>query len=102
MHRRPALAQSLIFTRGAAVTEVDAAATRALEIAGSLGNAEYQLRALRDLWVFRFNSGQHCLALTLAQRFYTVAATRPDPFERLTLYHRDCIEAGSFPAFLLF
>ena len=78
-----ALAQSLIFTRGAAVTEVDAAATRALEIAGSLGNADYQLRALRDLWVFRFNSGQHCLALTLAQRFYTVAATRPDPFERL-------------------
>ena len=78
-----ALAQSLTFTRGAAITEVGAASAKALEIAESLGNPEYQLRALRDLWVFRFNSGQHCLALTLAQRFYTVAATRLDPFERM-------------------
>jgi predicted ATPase len=78
-----ALALSLTFTRGAAITEVGAASAKALEIAESLGNREYQLRALRDLWVFRFNSGQHCLALTLAQRFYTVAATRLDPFERM-------------------
>jgi predicted ATPase len=78
-----ALAQSLTFTRGAAITEVGAASAKALEIAESLGNPDYQLRALRDLWVFRFNSGQHCLALTLAQKFYTLTATRLDPFERM-------------------
>jgi predicted ATPase len=76
-------AQSLTFIRGTAVSEIGAARAKALEIAESLGNVEYQLRALWGLWGFRFNSGQHCVALTLAQRFYTLAETRPDPFDRL-------------------
>jgi predicted ATPase/DNA-binding winged helix-turn-helix (wHTH) protein len=78
-----ALAQSLTYTRGAAVTEAGEAMAKALEIAESLGNAEYQLRALWGLCSYRFNTGQHCLALTLAKKFYAAAATRPDPFDRL-------------------
>jgi predicted ATPase len=77
------LAQSLMYIRGAAGSEIGAARTKALEIAESLGNAEYQLRALWGLWNFRFNSGHHCLALGLAEKFHSVAATRPDPIDRL-------------------
>ena len=78
-----ALAQSLTYTKGAAVTEAGEAMAKALEIAESLGNAEYQLRALWGLCSYRFNTGQHRLALSLAQKFYAAAATRPDPFDRL-------------------
>jgi predicted ATPase len=77
------LAQSLMYIKGAAGSEIGAARTKALEIAESLGNSEYQLRALWGLWNFRFNGGQHCLALTLAEKFHTVAATQPDPIDRL-------------------
>ena len=42
MQLHAALAQSLIYTRGA-VSEIDAAGTKAFEIAESLGDAEYQL-----------------------------------------------------------
>jgi hypothetical protein len=77
-----ALATSLICTSGA-VSEIGAVGTKALKIAESLGNAEYQLRSLRGLWSFRISGGQHCIALTLAQRFYTLAANRSDPNDRL-------------------
>jgi predicted ATPase/DNA-binding winged helix-turn-helix (wHTH) protein len=83
MQLHVALAQSLLYNRSATVSEIGAAWAKALELAESLGNAEYQLRALRGLWAFRFNVGQHCVALTLAQRFYTLAATRPDPSDCL-------------------
>jgi predicted ATPase/DNA-binding winged helix-turn-helix (wHTH) protein len=78
-----ALAASLLYNRGDAVSEIGAARANSLELVESLGNAEYQLCALWGLWAFRFNSGQHSVALTVAQKFYTVAATRPDPFDCL-------------------
>ncbi len=83
MQLHVALARSLTLTRGAAVTEVGAASAKALEIAENLGHADYQLRALWGLWIFHFNTGQHCVALILAQKFHTLAATRPDPIDRL-------------------
>jgi predicted ATPase/DNA-binding winged helix-turn-helix (wHTH) protein len=82
MQLHAALAASLIYTRGA-ISEVGAAGTKALEIAESLSNTEYQLRSLWGLWGFRINSGQHRAALTLAQRFHALAASRPDPNDRL-------------------
>jgi tetratricopeptide (TPR) repeat protein len=82
MQLHAALAASLMFTRGA-VSEIGAAGTRALEIAESLGNAEYQLRSLWGLWVFHISGGQHCVALTLAQKFYTLATKQSDPSDRL-------------------
>jgi predicted ATPase/DNA-binding winged helix-turn-helix (wHTH) protein len=82
MQLHAALATSLMYTRGA-VSEIDEVGTKAFEIAESLGNAEYQSRALWGLWSFRISGGQHGVALTLAQRFYTLAAKRSDPDDRL-------------------
>jgi predicted ATPase/DNA-binding winged helix-turn-helix (wHTH) protein len=82
MQLHAALAASLMYTRGA-VSEIDAVGTKALEIAESLGDAEYQLRSLFGLWSFHINGGQHRVALTLAQRFYALAADQSDPNDRL-------------------
>jgi predicted ATPase len=82
MKLHAALAASLVSTRGA-VSEIEAVGTKALKIAESLGNAEYQLRTLWGLWSFHINGGQHRVALTLAQRFHTLAAKRSDPNDRL-------------------
>jgi predicted ATPase len=60
-----------------------AAWTRALKIAEKLEDAEYQLRALSGLWIFHTASDRHRIALTLAQRVHTLAASRPDPNDRL-------------------
>jgi predicted ATPase/DNA-binding winged helix-turn-helix (wHTH) protein len=77
-----ALAASRMYTKGA-VSEIDAAGTKALEIAESLSDAEYQLRSLWSLWCFCIIGGQHRVALTLAQSFYTLAAKQSDPNDRL-------------------
>jgi predicted ATPase/DNA-binding winged helix-turn-helix (wHTH) protein len=79
-----ALGTSLVYTRGD-VPEIGAVWTKALEIAESHDDAEYQLRTLWGLWSFHISGGQHGdgVALTLAQRFYTLAAKRPDPNDRL-------------------
>jgi predicted ATPase len=82
MQLNAALTASLMYTRGA-VTEVGAASAKALEIAESLDNVEYQLRALWGLWSFRLSSGQHRAARTQAQRFDTLAAKRADLSDRL-------------------
>ena len=58
--------------------------TRALEIAESLDDAEYRLRALCGLWAYQTASGRHRVALELAQRFYALAAERPDRNDRLS------------------
>jgi predicted ATPase/DNA-binding winged helix-turn-helix (wHTH) protein len=81
MQLQAALATSLMSTRGA-VSEVGAAGTKALELAESLGNTEYQLRSLWGLWSFRIGRGQHCVALALAEKFHTVAAKRSEANDR--------------------
>jgi predicted ATPase len=82
MQLQAALATSLMYSRGA-VSEIDAAGTKALEIAESLDDIEYQLRSLWGLWSFCIIGGQYRVALTLAQRFYALAAERSDPNDRL-------------------
>jgi predicted ATPase/DNA-binding winged helix-turn-helix (wHTH) protein len=64
--------------------ETSMAYTRALEIAESLDDAEYRLRALCGLWAYQTASGRHRVALELAQRFYALAAERPDRNDRLS------------------
>jgi len=83
MRLHAALAQSLILTRGSAGLKVDAAWTKALKIAESLDDAEYQLRSLWGLWFHQTNTGRHHVAVTLAQRFCSVAAAQSDPSDRL-------------------
>ena len=82
MKLHAALGASLMYTRGAG-SEIGAAWTKALEIAESLDDAEYQLRSLWGLWLFHINSGQHRVALALAQRFCSAGGERPDPNDRL-------------------
>jgi predicted ATPase/DNA-binding winged helix-turn-helix (wHTH) protein len=82
-----ALGASLIYTRGATAPETGAAWTKALEIAESLADAEYQLRSLWGLWAFHSASGRHRVALALAQRFHELAASRADPNDRLVGEH---------------
>jgi predicted ATPase len=82
MQLHAALGASLMDTRGG-LPNMGAAWTRAFEIAESLDDAEYQLRALWGLWVFHINSSQHRAALAVAQRFCTLAASRSDPNDRL-------------------
>jgi predicted ATPase/DNA-binding winged helix-turn-helix (wHTH) protein len=63
--------------------DMAAAFTRVLEIAETLGDSEYQLRALRGLyfnsaWTLRFRS-----QLSFAQRFYDLAASGSNPTDQL-------------------
>jgi predicted ATPase len=83
MKLHAALGASRNYTRGFTAPETGAAWIKALEIAESLDEAEYQLRSLRGLWVFHIASGQHRDALALAQRFHTLAASRSDAGDRL-------------------
>src|SRR6266481_1191173 len=84
MKLHAAVGASLMYSRGAAGPETGMAYTRALEIAESLDDAEYRLRALWGLWVYHTASGRHRIALELAQRFYALVAERPDPNDRLS------------------
>jgi predicted ATPase/DNA-binding winged helix-turn-helix (wHTH) protein len=73
-----ALAASLLFSKGP-TPETEAVGAKALEIAESLGDTEYQLRALYGLWACQVNAGECRVALTLAQRFHSLAQDRGDP-----------------------
>jgi predicted ATPase len=81
MQLHAALAASLMYTRSA-VFEIGAAWTKALEIAESLDDTQYQLRSLWGLWTFHISGGQYRTALALAQRFCALAASRTDAADR--------------------
>jgi predicted ATPase/DNA-binding winged helix-turn-helix (wHTH) protein len=72
MALRAALGMSLMYTRGP-IDETEAIWVRVLELAESIGNTEYQLRALYGLWLYRVLICQYRAALELAQRFCGVA-----------------------------
>jgi predicted ATPase/DNA-binding winged helix-turn-helix (wHTH) protein len=72
------LGAALMYTRRAA-PETRAAFARALEIADSLDNTDYRLRALWGLWVDRMNDGAIRDAMRLAQRFSLLASSSADP-----------------------
>jgi len=70
--------------------------TRALEIARTLGDTEYQLRAIRGLWTNKFADGDIAQSEDLAREFSQIAQRSSDPADiplaqRLTgmvLYYR--------------
>jgi len=76
-----ALGLSLMQTKGPACAY--AAWTKALELAGSLDDTDYQLRALWGLWMCGVSSGEYRTALALAHRFRRLAANQPDPVDLL-------------------
>ena len=73
-----ALGASLTYTKSP-LSESGAAWTNALEIAESIGDNEYQLRALWGLWIYRLGCGECRTTLALAQRFCTLGASSADP-----------------------
>src|SRR5207245_2707731 len=77
-----ALGVSHLLTVGT-TPEAEAAWVRAFEIAESLGDADYRLRALWGLYVHRLTSGDYRAALALAERFHSVAADAADPADAL-------------------
>ncbi len=72
-----ALASSLTFARGH-VREGGAAWARALELAESLDDSEYRLRALWGMWAYRLSRGECRVALHLAQEFCNLVAKEAD------------------------
>ena len=72
-----ALGSALTYLTGP-VPETAVAWTRTLELAGSLGDPDYQLRALRGLWAHRMNAGEYRAALVLASEFCALARRQSD------------------------
>jgi predicted ATPase len=81
MELAAALGSTLVYTSMG--PEARAAWTSVLDIADGLGDVDYKLRALWGLWVDRLNNGGFREALTLAMRFYEVAASSVDPIDPL-------------------
>jgi tetratricopeptide (TPR) repeat protein len=67
-----------MFAKGA-IPAVTQACTAALRLAESLGDTEYQLRALWELWAHHTNTGELAAALAVARRFHTLAREHADP-----------------------
>src|SRR5216683_2607362 len=63
--------------------EMGEAFTKALEIAESLGDTEYQLRALRGLYFYHTGRNRYRDALPFAQKFHDLATRGADPGDRL-------------------
>jgi predicted ATPase/DNA-binding winged helix-turn-helix (wHTH) protein len=82
MKLHAAFAGSLIYIKAEAA-EIAAAWTKALELAESLDDADYQLRALRGLQFFHVASNRYRVALEVAEKFHSLAAKRSDPNDRL-------------------
>ncbi|HBK09572.1 MAG TPA: transcriptional regulator, partial [Acetobacteraceae bacterium] len=83
MKLHAALGTTLLYASDATLTAIRAAWTRALETAERLDDVEYQLRSLWGCWALEWISGRHRAALTLAQKFRALAASRSDPNDRL-------------------
>jgi predicted ATPase/DNA-binding winged helix-turn-helix (wHTH) protein len=78
-----ALGITAIHTQDPGSPKMVAALTKALELAESLGDTEYCLRAMWGLYIYRFRLGDYRSALTLAERFRAVAAKTADPWDNL-------------------
>ena len=78
MHLQAALGVSLNYTTGP-IPETEAAWTRTLQIAKSLDDTEFQLRALRGLWAHHMNAGEYRASSGLADKFSALAETTGDP-----------------------
>jgi predicted ATPase len=65
------------------VPEIGPVFTKVLDIAESLGDCEYQLRALRGLYSYHTGSSRYRAALPFAQRFHDLAMRGSDPNDRL-------------------
>jgi predicted ATPase len=79
-----ALGASLTHTIGRRdAPEIGTAWTKALELATSLSDTQYQLHSLEGLYYFHATSGRNGPALVMAQKFCGLAAASADPKDPL-------------------
>jgi predicted ATPase/DNA-binding winged helix-turn-helix (wHTH) protein len=78
MQLQSALGAARLVTRGT-IPEAEKAWQRALEIAESLGDTDYQLRGLYGLHAYRNTKGEYREALVLAERFHSLAMNGAGP-----------------------
>jgi predicted ATPase/DNA-binding winged helix-turn-helix (wHTH) protein len=83
MKLHAALGTSLIYASRVIGPEIGPALTSALEIAESLGDAEYQLRSIWGLWGLHSETGRYRVALPFAQKFHDLAMRGSDSSGRL-------------------
>src|SRR5713101_5155666 len=73
-----ALGHAIMHTRGSGGPEMNAALTKALELAEIIDDARYRLGAIFGLYAHRLTTGEYRSALGLAEKFRTVAAEAAD------------------------
>ena len=76
-----ALGHALAHTHASGDCEITAAFTKALELAEIVGDTRHRLGAIRGLCVHRLSTGECRSALSLAEKFRSVAAETADRFD---------------------
>src|SRR5882724_1937050 len=73
-----ALGHAIMHTRGSGGPEMNAAFTKSLELAEIIDDTRYRLGAIFGLYAHRLTTGEYRVALSLAEKFDTVAAETAD------------------------
>jgi predicted ATPase/DNA-binding winged helix-turn-helix (wHTH) protein len=73
-----ALGHAILHTRASGALDMNAAFTRALELAEVVDDTRYRLGAIFGLYAHRLTTGEYRLALSLGEKFRTVAAEMAD------------------------
>ena len=73
-----ALGHALLHTRASGSPEMNAALTKALELAELTNDTRYRLGAILGLYLHRLNTAEYRAALGLAEKFSTIAAETAD------------------------
>jgi tetratricopeptide (TPR) repeat protein len=73
-----ALGHAILHTRSSGGPEMSAAFTKALELADVMDDTRYRLGAIFGLYAHRLTTGEYRVALSLAEKFRTVATETAD------------------------
>src|SRR5712664_1721822 len=76
-----ALGHAILHTRASGAPDMNAAFTKALELAEIVDDTRYRLGAIFGLYASRLTTGEYRVALSLAEKFETVAAETADRSE---------------------
>src|SRR6266542_4324770 len=73
-----ALGNAIVHTRAGGAPDMSAAFSKALELAEIVDDTRYRLGAINGLYLHRLTTGEYRVALSLAEKFGTVAAETAD------------------------
>jgi predicted ATPase/DNA-binding winged helix-turn-helix (wHTH) protein len=74
-----ALGHTILHTRASSGQDMNAAFTKALELAEAVNDPRYRLGAIFGLYAYRLTTGEYRIALSLGEKFRAVAADTADP-----------------------